>query len=836
MANNIVEIIIKAIDQASGTFKDIESSGTSAGQTIASHWKEIGLAAAAAGAAIELVARQQGQLAEQTDKIAIAAKTTSEDINQMARDVAGAGDSISETLSTISVGVTQNLAGDDLKQYAEYWDMVGDAAGESGDAAAEAGLAFSQYGITAKNVAESQGALGYVLSETTLGVTEFAEMCGKVGPEVQDLGLSVDQMAIILGDMAEKGIPPKKAIALIGDAANTAKGDINVFAKELGISADQLKNAGAITATYADNVKQMAAAHESNLTPIQKMSSLVSEITYKYGGMIQGMAGLAPALIAVGPALKIFDMLKTGILAAGGAMPFLTGGLAGVAAVIVPLLPIIAGLAAAAVLLYAAWKTNFLGIRDVTASAADYIKDRFAAIKDAAGEIGDAIAPSLDKLKSALGDLFGKIDELFRRFTGGIGIMDAVSTAFSLLGRVLDAVVAAFGRIVSGGINFLLDGLSKLVSGISKVVDWLTRLAENPVVSFFIDKLGGAVRYVGQQFDTLLPPVEQVNAALESAQGAGAAAAGGLDEAGGAAQGATGSFTELGSQGSAAMGTLAANTATAVSQVVTLLNQMVDGVKMTVTQITNAAGAAMNIVYQDGMWKQVQQTGTSQWATQGGYSAGKATTTVNTGAGPISIVADRGNTNSAYTNGVSNQLLADLAAHSQNAPDWAPGATGLPSVPTGASIGYLVNDGTYRAIDTGGSGSVSYVQLTKAEWESKAAAGIQVIGAGEVDQTFSDRGVVPYSDLSQYVSPGGFGGTISTGTGGGGMPILGGVSQEDNLVAKIAEAVIAKTNGGTNITISGPVIADRAGLMMLNREIEKVKVLESARRGGRTTV
>jgi hypothetical protein len=68
-----------------------------------------------------------------------------------------------------------------------------------------------------------------------------------------------------------------------------------------------------------EKLEEMAKAHEDNLTPIQKFTSALGELQYKYGETIQAAANFAPALILTGPALKGLSEIKLAIAAQGGA-------------------------------------------------------------------------------------------------------------------------------------------------------------------------------------------------------------------------------------------------------------------------------------------------------------------------------------------------------------------------------------------------------------------------------------------------------------------------------------------------------------------------------------
>ena len=330
MVESEVKIIVNAIDNASKVLKNIGTEGKSMGNTILDNWKAIGAAAATAGAAIELAARQQGQLSTQTDQIAIAAGVSSKEVRQMALDVAGAGDDINETLRLISVGVKEGLTGDALKQYAEYWDSVSDASGIAGDQLAEAAVALEFVGVGAENAADSADALGWALNNTTQGVAGFLGFLEKTGPELGRLGLDINDAVILFDQLEEAGYKGKKGITAVNDAAKgaTSVQDLTKNIKEqTGVQIEWGKSIDG----SSEKLTAQAAAVEANLTPIQEMTAASKEFFYANGEVIQSLASLVPALASVGPALgglkQLRDILAGGSIA--GSIGRITGSLAG---------------------------------------------------------------------------------------------------------------------------------------------------------------------------------------------------------------------------------------------------------------------------------------------------------------------------------------------------------------------------------------------------------------------------------------------------------------------------------------------------------------------------
>lgn len=275
-------------------------------------------------------------------------------------DVAGAGDSIEETIRIMERGAQQGLRNADaLKTYASFWDTVGDATGEAGDQLADAAVALEAFGISAENVTDAQGAFGYVLTNTTTSLSEFLNVCQRTAPDVENLGLSVDDMAVIVDSLEERGITGRKAITAISEAAKEADGDVDKFAKTLGLSREELERAEVKTKDYSRTLQDMAKAHEDNLTPIQKLTSAFGEMQYKAGESIKTISNIAPALMLLGPGIKTVDTLRTGLVglaaasqAAGGMTALLSIQMTGLYAAMAPFLPLMVLFAAGLATIY----------------------------------------------------------------------------------------------------------------------------------------------------------------------------------------------------------------------------------------------------------------------------------------------------------------------------------------------------------------------------------------------------------------------------------------------------------------------------------------------------
>ncbi len=516
---NVLEILIKAIDQASGVLDKIGQSGEAAAKKVEIPWKAVGAAVGAAGVSMELLARSQEQLSVATRQLANDVGLTVDQVRELAISVADASTPLEDVLALMDLaqkgGVTSAQG---LKEYAEFWAMVGKATGENSVQLAEAAVGLRALGIEATNVKDAEAALAYITDQTTISAGEFLNFVSRLAPELATAGLTIDDVAKYMAVLEDRGITGKKTVSEFGKAFDQSKGDVTELNKALGISKTDLEK---YTKSIKDNATAMredAAIVDQAKTPFQNLQTMVGELTYKYGDLIGKAAGFAPVLMAVGPGITIFDTLKGAVQGAGGVMPLLTGGLAGVVpaagaalAALAPFLPIILAIVAAVAVLYLAWTNNWGGIQEKTAAAIDFIGGRMDSMKGAFDKLGEGLV-------KIGGKLFEVIDKLAVKLTGNHAI-ENFGKAVKLLGTIWDATWNVIGIVFDKWIDVIIGGIDWLTEQIGKLIDFFSTLADNPIVKWLREQLGPAIEWVDDKVDTFTTGLEKFNKALEETEG-----------------------------------------------------------------------------------------------------------------------------------------------------------------------------------------------------------------------------------------------------------------------------------------------------------------------------
>lgn len=301
-----------AAQSTENDMNDLNNSSKGLFDTIADNWGKITLGASVAGMTIENMGQKQAELTEQTERLSIATGETSDTFRDAALEITNVTFPLEDALDLMETGRQQGLDSvEALKEYASTWDMIGDATGESGPALAEASQGLRAVGISAGEEEEALAAFGYITQETTSDVSEFLRFLERTGPELNEMGMDVNDAAAILGILEhELGMSGRTARQEFRSAVNESNGDLEKLYDTLGITDDMMQEYTDTVAGSGDVISDLADNHADSYTMMDKIQQKVSELTYAYGPLIEGMTALVPFLLALGPAFKAAALAK----------------------------------------------------------------------------------------------------------------------------------------------------------------------------------------------------------------------------------------------------------------------------------------------------------------------------------------------------------------------------------------------------------------------------------------------------------------------------------------------------------------------------------------------
>jgi len=466
MANEVSIKITADPKDAEAGFKKVKSGFQSVKDSIVKNRKAIGVGILAMGAGIEALAQKQAGLTESTRKLANATQFSEGEIRTMASSLSNATFPLDEVLGLMELGAQQGLeSAEALKEYANFWDTVGDATGQSSEALAKSGAALAAVGVEVGKEGELLGAFGLIARESTGTVQAFLDGIGKMAPELSDMGISVNEAAVIMTAMErEMGKVGRIAQTEFKEAMEASETGLAGVLEQLGLSEAQYASYSAKLGESTGVMAEEAAALASTKTVMDKMKSSLADLTFANGAMIEKASMMAPIFMAAGPIMAGF----------GGIMGILTPAVSAAKLAFIglnlsmgPITLIIIGIGVAivaAIVIWKNWDKVILALKKTLEVLKATFKTVFDFIKMIVSKVFSAIT---DIYNSKLGWLLPAgplIKAILFLKNNWDEIWGGIQTKFK---TVTDALTSTF-RTVKGTILGIWDGM---VSGIKGAIN-----------------------------------------------------------------------------------------------------------------------------------------------------------------------------------------------------------------------------------------------------------------------------------------------------------------------------------------------------------------------------
>lgn len=482
-----MEVIVKGVDELSPVMDKMESKTTSAGNAMQKNWTGVGktmqtagIAAVALGAGIEALARANAPLLESTRRLADYLDIDSKAMQQLVIDTSNVTFPLEEVLKIMETGTKLGLeSAESLQKYANFWDMVGDATGESASELAEAGASLKALGIAAGEEGKALEAFGFIQRNTTMEIGEFINSVGRLAPEMREMKMGVNEAAVVLGIMQKEfGMTSRVALQEFRTAVTSADGDIDKLKDTLGITSDMWDTYSQKVAESSEVIAENAKRNNELYTPMQKIQHALGELKYKMGDFIQGAAGYAPLMTGMGSAMTIVGTIMKSnffpsiMMATKGVWAFtasilanpLTWWIAGITAVI-----------AAIVLLYKNWEE----VTEFISRTIDWIGEKIKWL----GDTFKWVADKLGIYKEKTTEIVEETDTLKEK-------VDEAKTEIEGLATAEDTATIASGELAKGA-EQLGTSLEGLGSSATKATDGIKLYGED-VTEDYIQLAGRA--------------------------------------------------------------------------------------------------------------------------------------------------------------------------------------------------------------------------------------------------------------------------------------------------------------------------------------------------------
>ena len=336
----LIEIILQAIDNASSVFESVSSSAEEVGNSI-DNINGAGMQDASQGAeqleqetneadqAVQQLDSDLGiinssmlmQLADQVGAIGDKAEGMAQEMNtaaitvgQLATQTGIAEPQLVSMINHISNATFPNdeammyvksldqigVASENLAQSATDLDKINDAFGLGAQTTNSLGQELSVLGVDMNNVSSSFNALAYANSNTVGGMQNYYTFLKKYDSQFNELGYNVDQASVIIAGATQKFGGGRAALSGLSDALKTAGDDSAALEQALGLPAGAISNATQLTGEYEGQLQQLADEEAEHKTILDQVGAAWEDVSLSVSGALGPFLSMAGAIGQVG--------------------------------------------------------------------------------------------------------------------------------------------------------------------------------------------------------------------------------------------------------------------------------------------------------------------------------------------------------------------------------------------------------------------------------------------------------------------------------------------------------------------------------------------------------
>jgi hypothetical protein len=244
-------------------------------------------------------------------QIAITTGSTTKDMRGLALELSNVTFRLGSVISTLDLlsraGITNK---EEMKAVANAFDALADATGSSAEAVAEILIpAYRAFGEQLPQNSADLDKFTWLTKHTLVDLSDFGNMLTYLAPEMDNLGISMEDAIAILAILDQRGISGAAATRELRQAVTEAANEGTSLNEVLGISSDLLTEYNTKLSTEAVGAtKAYADAANEQYGLMDKLKSGWEDLTFVMGSALTPLEPLFGFMSALGPAILALSL------------------------------------------------------------------------------------------------------------------------------------------------------------------------------------------------------------------------------------------------------------------------------------------------------------------------------------------------------------------------------------------------------------------------------------------------------------------------------------------------------------------------------------------------
>ena len=230
-----------------------------------------------------------------------------------------------EAMAYVQALNQMGVAGSNFAESATDMDRINDAFHIGYSNVIQLTKGMSALGVDANNLDSSFNALYYAQTHVNGGVDTLNTALGRNASKFTDLGLNIDQVALIMDKASHKWTTARTLNTGLSQALKNCNGDLGALEQELGLASGSLQHASEITGQYDGKLQELADEEREHKTLTQQLGALWEDLTMQLSpvlsplmsfiGLVGQFGQMALAANSIITLAETFGILKKAQLA-----------------------------------------------------------------------------------------------------------------------------------------------------------------------------------------------------------------------------------------------------------------------------------------------------------------------------------------------------------------------------------------------------------------------------------------------------------------------------------------------------------------------------------------
>lgn len=200
------------------------------------------------------------------------------------------------------------VSADQLGASATNMDRINDATGIGYDKVIQLTQGLRSMGIEGNNLPSAFNAIAYAQANVNGGADTLTQVLKRQAGTISEYGLNVDQVAVIMQKLSEKGVQGMKMGSELSNVLKETNGDTAALEQELGLTAGSLSNAASTTGEYEGQLQSLADEEAEHKTWLDQLGAAAEDASLSLSGIAEPFMGL----IGLGGGIAGFGMQLNG--------------------------------------------------------------------------------------------------------------------------------------------------------------------------------------------------------------------------------------------------------------------------------------------------------------------------------------------------------------------------------------------------------------------------------------------------------------------------------------------------------------------------------------------